>query len=122
MTPVGLHSSARESLPDLHSLIIARRSDVLAIRGPGRTNHAVGMTRVGLHVPGRESLPDLHGSITARGSDVLAVRGPGRTIHEAGMTPVGHSLERRSGCAAGWKEITGQGNRCCYQAQTSYAD
>src|SRR6266496_2113769 len=117
MTLVGLHAPGNESLPDLHRLITARRSDILAVRGPGRTKHGVGMTLVGLHVPGRESLPDLHSSIIARRSDVLAVRGPGRTMHDVGMIPVGHSLER-----LGWKEITGQGNGCYCQAQTSYAD
>src|SRR6266516_4683340 len=101
MTPVGLHMPGSESLPDLHSLIIARRSDVLAVRGPGHTKHGFGMTPVGLHMPGSESLPDLHSFIPARRSDVLAVRGPGHTKHGFGMTPVGLSLERRSGCAAG---------------------
>src|SRR5207249_1193976 len=104
MTPVGLHVRGRESLPDRYSLISPRRNDVLALTRPGSKKQDEEMTPVGLHAPGRESLPYLHSIIIARRSDVLAVRGPGRTIHEAGMTPVGHSLERRSGCAAGWKE------------------
>ena len=85
MPLVGEQGGIAAGIPHSHSRIVAGRSEVLAIGGPGHAVHSVGMASVGEPGLPAVGIPDAHGPVATRRGEVLAIGGPGYAVHSVGV-------------------------------------
>src|SRR5260370_29551402 len=88
MCELGHDSSACCDTPNRHGLVIAGRSDVLAIGGPGHRRDPVGGSSIVSVKMSCCGIPDLHGLVIAGRSDVLAIGGVGDSRHAVVMATI----------------------------------
>jgi hypothetical protein len=81
-------------LPDLHRLIISRRSNTLSIRRPCYSMHTTRMTMVSKDIAAIRGIPDLHRTIITPRSDAPPIRGPSYGIHNIRMTIISENTAR----------------------------
>src|SRR5450759_1153545 len=93
----------RPDSPDLYCLIIASRSKLASIRGPGKGSDSVRVTSIrrnasaGCGVPdlyrhidmSRCHIPDLYSFVKTGRRDTLPIRRPGNSIYSVVMTTIG---------------------------------
>src|SRR5213080_217265 len=91
MASIGVDVAAGDSIPHLHCLIVADRSDMLAIGGPSNGSHkkySAEMVSIGVDVAAIAGIPHLHVIIAVR-SDALAVRRPGQRTYRIRRATIG---------------------------------
>src|SRR6266566_3143706 len=89
MALIGQDMPSCGSLPHLHGLVEASRSDGLAIRRPGHCCNPIRMPMIDRLEFACGSLPHLHGLVEASRSDVFAIWRPGDGSYTIVMTTIG---------------------------------
>src|SRR5258708_30502060 len=88
MAGVGQDTLSFCGIPTLHGLIIAGRSDALAIGGPGHRRDPVGVPSIVSVKISCCGIPNLHRLIIAGRRDALAIGGVGDSRHAVVMATI----------------------------------
>src|SRR5258708_10937757 len=88
MAAVGQDTLSCCGIPNLHGLVIAGRSDALAIGGPGHRRDPVGVPSIVSVKISCCGIPNLHSLIIAGRSDALAIGGGGDSRHAVVMAAI----------------------------------
>ena len=83
---------AGRAVPDLHRLVIAPRSQALAVRAERHAHDPTGMALEGEQLLAGRAVPDLHRLVIARRSQALAVRAERHARDPTGMALEGEQL------------------------------